>query len=153
MYRFTGANEGTTMNNRMFMVCAVMLTLSTAPIQKKSGSDACKGTTQYELNVCAGEQFKRADKELNRVYQQLLKKPQVTNWLRRRSNGQNRHGSCTVTPISKRCIRQKTSKERSIYPMEWALANTKLTKAHTGALKDLLQAYTAEGTSQGDKEQ
>jgi uncharacterized protein YecT (DUF1311 family) len=35
--------------------------------------DCCRAQTQFEMNKEAGEAFAKADKELNQVYQQILK--------------------------------------------------------------------------------
>jgi uncharacterized protein YecT (DUF1311 family) len=60
---------------------AVILTLSLAPLlvsrqQHKSSFAECDKTakTQADLTECASEDYKRADNELNRIYQHLLAK-------------------------------------------------------------------------------
>lgn len=130
------------MNNRMLMVCTVVLTMLAEPVQKKAESGPCKGT-QYELNVCASEEFKRADIELNRIYQQLLKKAAgdklATTKIKWAEQTWIVYRDAYLEAMYP--AEDKQGEYGSIYPMEWALAKAKLTKAQTGALKDLLQAY------------
>jgi uncharacterized protein YecT (DUF1311 family) len=62
------------MINRVLLFGALIGSMLPAYAQDKIKSAPCKGNTQHELNVCAAAEFKRVDAELNRVYQQLLKK-------------------------------------------------------------------------------
>ena len=51
--------------------------LAAAPAQKQAERDPCVGEgaeTQAAMNMCAGNKFKAADAELNRVYNQLASK-------------------------------------------------------------------------------
>ncbi len=55
-------------------VIAVMLMLAlVAPwsAQAVDGADACSGTTQTDMTVCAFSQFTQADTELNQVWHQI----------------------------------------------------------------------------------
>lgn len=57
----------------LFLLALPVATSSQAP---KTTSSPCmqKATTQTEINACAAEDLKRADSELNQLYQQVLKK-------------------------------------------------------------------------------
>ena len=52
-----------------------MLLLSvTAPVNLEAQRDPCKGETTFEMKQCSAKEYKRADDELNKVYQQLMSK-------------------------------------------------------------------------------
>jgi uncharacterized protein YecT (DUF1311 family) len=36
--------------------------------------DGCEGETQYEMNMCAGEKFEKANKAMNERYSELMKR-------------------------------------------------------------------------------
>jgi uncharacterized protein YecT (DUF1311 family) len=61
------------------MICAVFvcaITLSASAQRKKPTTEAnpCdEARTQVEMNECADRQYQKADAELNRVYQQLMR--------------------------------------------------------------------------------
>jgi uncharacterized protein YecT (DUF1311 family) len=62
---------------KVFFVCCMSLgLLLPGGAQRQSNSEICYDTarSQAELNECAGGAWVKADKELNRTYQQILKK-------------------------------------------------------------------------------
>ena len=53
----------------------ILLVLVSTQLRASSESPCFqRATTQLEMNQCAGEEFKEADSELNRIYQQVLSK-------------------------------------------------------------------------------
>ena len=52
------------------VVLLTMLFLSPAA----RAEDDCEGETQYEMNVCAGHKFEKADKVMNERYTKLMKR-------------------------------------------------------------------------------
>jgi len=61
------------MKTMKFLSPMLMLSV-TAPVSLQTQSDPCKGETTYEMKQCSARKFKKADDELNKVYQQLMSK-------------------------------------------------------------------------------
>jgi uncharacterized protein YecT (DUF1311 family) len=56
------------------VACAATLPASAQKKQPTKTADPCpNATTQFDMNECAGREYKKADAELNKVYQQLLR--------------------------------------------------------------------------------
>jgi uncharacterized protein YecT (DUF1311 family) len=137
------------MNRRILLFCAVMVGLLSVSAQKKQASDPCKGNTQSELNACAAGEFKRADAELNRVYQQLLKTVESDKLATTKIKWAEKtwivyRGAYLDAMYPEE---DKQANYGSMYPMEYAELMTKLTQEQTAALKELLRAHSAEGAS------
>jgi len=50
----------------------ILLVASVLPAA--GAEDLCEGTTQYEMNMCAGRKFEAADKVMNERYGKLMKR-------------------------------------------------------------------------------
>jgi uncharacterized protein YecT (DUF1311 family) len=133
------------MHTRILMLIVVLLTVFPASSQKKkTENDPCKGNTQYEMNMCAGQELKRADAELNRVYQQLLKAVEgdklATSKIKTAEQAWIVYRDAYLEATYPE--EDKQANYGSIFPMEFALLSTKLTRAQTAALKELLRAHS-----------
>jgi uncharacterized protein YecT (DUF1311 family) len=53
---------------------SITLLASILGLQPAMAEDYCEGTTQYEMNMCAGSEFKKADKAMNERYAKLMKR-------------------------------------------------------------------------------
>jgi uncharacterized protein YecT (DUF1311 family) len=133
------------MNTRILVPVIVLIAVFPASSQKKkTASNPCKGTTQFELNVCAAQELKRADAELNRVYQQLLKAVEG-----------DKEATAKIRAAEQAWIvyrdayleAEYPTEDRancgSICPMEFDLLATELTRAQTAALRKLLRAHSS----------
>jgi uncharacterized protein YecT (DUF1311 family) len=132
------------MKRRILLLCAVACSVFAVSAQKKA-EDPCKGSTQHELNMCAAEEFKRADAELNQAYQRLLKaaegdKLAITKikwaektWIVYR----DAYVEAMFPAEDKR-------KYGSMYPMQVNSVKASLTRTQTAALKELLRSYGAD---------
>ena len=52
----------------------VLLLSVTAQVTPHAQRDPCNGETTYEMKQCSAGKYKKADDELNKVYQQLMSK-------------------------------------------------------------------------------
>jgi uncharacterized protein YecT (DUF1311 family) len=134
------------MNGRILILVSVLLVLSPAFSQKKKAATGpCKGETQYDLNVCAGEEFKRADAELNRVYQQLLKAVEGDKLATTKIKWAEQTWIVYRDAYLEAMFPMEDKQEYgSIYPMEYASTKAELTRTQTAALKELLRAHSPE---------
>ncbi|MFL6212093.1 MAG: lysozyme inhibitor LprI family protein [Pyrinomonadaceae bacterium] len=59
---------------RKFLCAGALLCLLAPTVVPQGGKHPCEQAgTQYEATECAGREYKQADAELNKVYQQVLK--------------------------------------------------------------------------------
>jgi uncharacterized protein YecT (DUF1311 family) len=59
---------------RKFLYAGALLFLLAPTVVPQGGKHPCESAeTQYEATQCAGREYKQADAELNKVYQQVLK--------------------------------------------------------------------------------
>jgi uncharacterized protein YecT (DUF1311 family) len=60
---------------RILLALLLSFAAAPAPAQRRAAKDPCRDPqSQAEVNMCAGEKFKAADAELNRVYKRLVSK-------------------------------------------------------------------------------
>lgn len=108
-----------------------------------------QATTQHDMHVCAGEEFKRVQRRLDQTYAALLSrvekseyeseiapalkkiKVQQTAWVAYRDAYMD-----AMYPLE-----NKQAEYGSMYPMEAAMARTVLTQRQVNALNDLLERY------------
>ena len=99
-----------------------------------------QANTQSEMNSCAGEEAKRVDEELNRVYKQLLSKvrgnPLATAKIRA---AQRAWVTYRDASIEARYPAEDKAEYGSIFPLEVNLLTAKLTRQQTEALRDILR--------------
>ena len=96
--------------------------------------------TQHDMNVCANEEAKRVNEEVNRIYKLLLSKL--------RSNAV---ATAKIQAVQKAWVtydayidamypaKDKQAEYGSIFPMEVDLLTAKLTRQEIGALQDILR--------------
>jgi uncharacterized protein YecT (DUF1311 family) len=121
---------------------------STASTSTSKEYAACneKAKTQIEMNGCASAEATRADKELNRVYAQvLLKSASVPEAAEKAKASQRawvayRDAYIEATYPAK----DKQTQYGSMYPLDVELLRAKLTQRQTIALQDLLKEYTTD---------
>ena len=63
------------MVGRSALVGATLVIILLEPLS--SAQAACPGDTQMEMNDCAGQDFDKADKQLNQAYKRLEKTPEL----------------------------------------------------------------------------
>lgn len=105
-------------------------------------ADCDKAETQLELNQCTSELYKEADKKLNQVYQEVLKRTseKQTNLLK---NSQNlwikyRNIDCKFQSFK--------SQGGSVYPMVMISCLIQKTKDRTKELKAMLECPEGDAT-------
>jgi uncharacterized protein YecT (DUF1311 family) len=105
-----------------------------------------KAKTQIEMNGCASAEATRADKELNRVYAQvLLKSASVAEAAEKAKASQRAWVTYRDAYIEASYpAKDKQTQYGSMYPLEVELLRAKLTQRQTIALEDLLKQYTTD---------
>jgi uncharacterized protein YecT (DUF1311 family) len=105
-----------------------------------------KAKTQIEMNGCASAEATRADKELNRVYAQvLLKSASVAEAAEKAKASQRAWVAYRDAYIEASYpAKDKQTQYGSMYPLEVELLRAKLTQRQTIALEDLLKQYTTD---------
>jgi uncharacterized protein YecT (DUF1311 family) len=102
-----------------------------------------KAATQYDLNVCASEEAKRADDELNRVYRLLLSKVRgdalAADKVKAAQKAWVAYRDAYIAAMYP--AEDKQAEYGSILPMEVDLLAAKLTRLQTTALRELLKQY------------
>jgi uncharacterized protein YecT (DUF1311 family) len=100
-----------------------------------------QANTQSEMNSCAGEEAKRVDEELNRVYKQLLSKvrgnPVATAKIRAAQRAWVTYRDAYIE--ARYPAKDKAVEYGSIFPLEVNLLTAKLTRQQTEALQDILR--------------
>jgi uncharacterized protein YecT (DUF1311 family) len=127
-----------------FALILVLVTFFPASTQeKKAATDPCKGYTQYEMNICAGQEFKHADEELNRVYQQLLKVVENDKLATTKIKWAEQTWIVYRDAYLEAMFPAEDKQEYgSMYPMEYASTKAELTRTQTAALKELLREHS-----------
>jgi len=131
--------------------CLAALALSAgmaAPALADDAGQAClaQAQTQYAMNQCAGAQGQRADRELNAVYQAVLKKHKDDKrFIAKLKTAQRawlawRDAELEATYPA----RSDPTAYGSVFPMCWSGAQADLTSARTAQLRQWLDAV-AEG--------
>ncbi|RON38068.1 urease-associated protein [Pseudomonas frederiksbergensis] len=99
--------------------------------------DCDNATTQGDMNQCAGQQYKAADKELNTLYQQ------ITQRLKDSPDAKKLLVSAQRSWVAFRDAECKFSASGveggSVYPLIYSNCTTSLTKARVEALKTYLK--------------
>ena len=102
-----------------------------------------KANTQAEMTMCAGEEAKRVDEELNQTYRRLLSKvrdnPLATAKIKSSQRAWIAYRDAYIAAAYP--AKDKQAEYGSMYPMEVALLEAKLTRRQIGALQDLLSRY------------
>ena len=118
----------------LLLSCAALLT--TASAQKRAAANPCDDArTQLDMNICADKQFKIADAELNRVYNQLASKLEEdkraklkaaeVSWLKYRDSN---------------CDYEASLYEGgSMQPMTYSFCLERMTKSRTTELREQLK--------------
>lgn len=100
-------------------------------------SNFCFGQTQLEMNQEADENYKKADKELNVVYNKILKSYQTdANFISKLKAAQNawiKFRDAEMDALFPE--EQKRLYYGSVFPMCWSMALTSLTKERIEKLK------------------
>jgi len=123
--------------------CLFVTHLGTA--QESPDFHACgdKATTQMAINACAGDEAKRADAELNRVYGQLLlkaeKDPVATAKIKAAEKLWIAYRDAYIEAMYP--AEDKQAAYGTMYSMETSLLIAKMSRQHTSALKELLRQH------------
>jgi uncharacterized protein YecT (DUF1311 family) len=104
-------------------------------------SNAAK--TQAEMNACASAEAARADKELNRVYGQVLSKAGASSEAGAKVKAAERAWLTYRDAYLDATFpaKDKATEYGSMYPLDAALLRAKLTQQQIIALQDLLKKY------------
>jgi uncharacterized protein YecT (DUF1311 family) len=115
------------------------------PAQKSTEYSACseKAATQTAMNECAGAEAARADKELNRVYAEVLAKaaavPEATDKVKAAERDWIAYRDAYVEAVYP--AQDKAAEYGSMYALHVALLRAKLTEQQTAALRDIMKVY------------
>lgn len=127
-----------------YCVCVlIFLTSSFSFSQHSPQYRSCTGkaVTQFDLNSCATDEAKRADDELNRVYQVLLSKmaddAQAARKIKAAQRAWITYRDAYVEAMYP--AENKRLEYGSIFPMDEALLRAKLTRQQTDALRGILK--------------
>ena len=129
------------MNKILCVLFLLALPVATSSQGPNTGISPCmeKATTQGEINACATEDLKRADTELNQLYQQILKKyatDQVfIQKLRLAEEAWVKFREAHVAALDSEL---DPSSMGSVYPMCKAMEITRLTNERVEDLKRIL---------------
>jgi uncharacterized protein YecT (DUF1311 family) len=100
-----------------------------------------KAVTQLEMNICANDEAKRVDDELNRVYKLLLSKVAddavATDKIKAAQRAWIAYRDAYIDAMYP--AEDKRVEYGLIFPMEEALLRAKLTRRQTDALRDILK--------------
>lgn len=100
-----------------------------------------RANTQHEMHICANEEAKRVDDELNRVYKLLLSKvgdnPLATAKIKTAQKAWITYRDAYIEAMYP--ANDKQAEYGSIFPMEVDLQIAKLTRQQIDALKDILR--------------
>jgi len=120
--------------------------VAAAPQQKRFEDCSKTARTQRELTTCAGNDYKSADDELNRTYQQLLKKaagdPVAVQKIRAAQTAWVAFSDAHVAALYPDADKMK--EYGSIFPMCVSLALSDLTRQRTRMLKAMLNPVEGE---------
>ncbi len=129
----------------LFMFLASCLSFAQDSPQYRACSK--QANTQYAMNVCANEEAKRADDELNRIYKLLLTKVRddalATDKIKAAQKAWIAYRDAYIAAMYP--AEDKQAEYGSIFPMEVELLGAKLTRQQTAALREILKQYQTEG--------
>ncbi len=138
---------------KVFFLCCMFLgSLLLGDAQKQSTGEKCYDTaqTQTELNECAGNSLVKADQELNRTYQQIVKKyAKNTLFLQRLKRAQRAWMTFRDAELQMKFptsgVADLTARYGSVYPMCYASFEAELTERRNKELSVWLK-----GIEEGD---
>jgi uncharacterized protein YecT (DUF1311 family) len=134
------AKEATVMSRRIvgWLLYAASLSSAWATDQQPSCED--KARSQTDLNICAGAEFKRADDQLNAVYQSVLEQHRADSGFVRRLQAAQRAWMAWRDAEMEALYpdRSDWSAYGSVFPMCWNAKLTSLTETRTRQLKQWL---------------
>ena len=100
-----------------------------------------QANTQHDMSVCANDEAKRVDDELNKVYKLLLSKvrgnPVATAKIRAAQKAWVAYRDAYIDAMYP--AKDKQAEYGSIFPMEVDLLAAKLTRQQISALQDILR--------------
>jgi uncharacterized protein YecT (DUF1311 family) len=100
-----------------------------------------QATTQHEMNVCANEEAKHVNDELNKVYKLLLPKvrsnPVTTAKIQAAEKAWLSYRDAYIDAMYP--AKDKQAEYGSIFPMEVDLLAAKLTREQISALQDIMR--------------
>jgi uncharacterized protein YecT (DUF1311 family) len=107
-----------------------------------------KAKTQIEMNGCASAEATRADRELNRVYTQVLVRaasvPEAAEKAKASERAWVAYRDAYIDATYP--AKDKQTEYGSMYPLDVELLRAKLTQRQTVALEDLLKQYSGGNT-------
>jgi uncharacterized protein YecT (DUF1311 family) len=131
--------------NKILVAIALLASsFSMSSQEPASQNNSCfdKATTQSEINVCATDGLKKADAELNQVYQQLLEKhatdKEFVRRLRLAQEAWVKFRDAQVECMYPASHENQLQAEGSVYPMCKDLEITRLIVDRTKTLKRML---------------
>jgi uncharacterized protein YecT (DUF1311 family) len=119
-------------------IALCLLMGSVDPAQNRKSQDPCADPqTTAEMRDCAGKEYKQADAELNRVYKQLMSKLDDEGHKAALKNAQQawiryRDANCEYEAY--------LNQGGTIYPVIYTGCLTRMTRARTTELQELLKA-------------
>jgi uncharacterized protein YecT (DUF1311 family) len=128
-----------------YCFCLIVLASSLCWAQESPLYLACNkhAKTQHDLNACASNEATRVDDELNRIYKLLLSKaaddPIATVKIKAAEKAWIAYRDAYLEAMYP--AEDKQAEYGSIYPMEAALAEAKITRQQVDALRELLKQY------------
>jgi uncharacterized protein YecT (DUF1311 family) len=135
------------MVNKFLLPLMLMIPLSVhCDAQQVPQAESCldKAETQAELNICASEESKRADFELDKTYRNLLKlvrsNTKAVNAIRLSEKAWKQYRDSYLKAMYPE--KDKPQSYGSFFPMEFDLLAADLTREHIKALKVLIQQYS-----------
>jgi uncharacterized protein YecT (DUF1311 family) len=127
--------------NRLVPIVLLLLISTSAVSQSKENPCWKTAMAQSEMNHCAGEDARKADAELNRVYQNLLSKMKgdvsATKKVREAQRAWVAFRDAQLEALYP--AENKQGEYGSIYPMCYAIVVTTMTKERTAQLRRMLQ--------------
>ncbi len=125
--------------------CSLVLLLGCPLFAQQHGNEYSKcsesATTQMQMNACASGELKRADAEMNRIYQALLQKrkddPDATAKTRAAQRAWLKFRDAHMAEVFPAANPQV--EYGSIYPMLYALEEASVTRERVTMLQDILE--------------
>lgn len=133
----------------MTLLLKVIVTTATCSLVFGQNSDElsrcmCTAKTQLAMNVCAGEEAKRAEAQWNDVYQQLQsaagKTPGAVEKIRAAEKAWVAYRDAYIEATYP--ANDKQAAYGSMFPMEVLLLQADFAQQHTNALREMLKHYS-----------
>jgi uncharacterized protein YecT (DUF1311 family) len=119
---------------------------SSSTTSKEYAACNAKAKTQIDMNGCASAEATRADKELNRVYAQVLVRaasvPEAADKAKAAQRAWIAYRDAYIEATYP--AKDKQTQYGSMYPLDVELLRAKLTQRQTIALEDLLKEYSSD---------